>query len=207
MKRGKTEAETLKLNGWGVGDILEGSESGRHDRILITGVGDTRFMCRWDNGSKGKFGEERGNTVLSAREWRKVVHEPVWLGPLDGNPLPGTECAVFIKSNDTTVCKNALITYQGDGFFCYKNALNGNEYSVNHRDYGFKPIVLERNKAVEQMQRDLEFVADTATKDAFGRLYDKGWRKLVSRAEAEDRIRLNPSYTATEILNAIGYWE
>jgi len=26
MKRGKTEKETLDLNGWGVGDILEGED-------------------------------------------------------------------------------------------------------------------------------------------------------------------------------------
>jgi hypothetical protein len=48
MKRGKTERETLDLNGWGVGDILEGDEGYGPSLIKITSVGEERFLCRWN---------------------------------------------------------------------------------------------------------------------------------------------------------------
>lgn len=72
MKRGKTEAETLKLNGWGIGDILEGEWFGRIRRVLITAVGEELFLCRWNNGVDGDFDSENGSTTLSMREWKKV---------------------------------------------------------------------------------------------------------------------------------------
>lgn len=74
MQRGKTEADTLHLNGWQVGDILEGQEGNRLDRILITQIGQERFLCRWKYSDKSDFGEESGNTTLAYREWRKVGH-------------------------------------------------------------------------------------------------------------------------------------
>ena len=87
MLRGKTEAETLRLNGWGIGDILEGEHNerirrilitveGEHyeriRRILITAVGEELFLCRWNNGFDGDFGSENGSTTLGIREWKKV---------------------------------------------------------------------------------------------------------------------------------------
>lgn len=72
MKRGKTEAETLALNGWKVGDILEGDEGNGPDRILITAIGEDRFTCKWDYKCTGEYHRESGNTTLSCREWRKV---------------------------------------------------------------------------------------------------------------------------------------
>ena len=72
MLRGTTEVETLRFNGWKVGDILEGDEGHGPDRILITAIGSERFLCRWDHKCKGRFGEESGNTTLTCREWKKV---------------------------------------------------------------------------------------------------------------------------------------
>jgi hypothetical protein len=72
MKHGKTERETLDLNGWTIGDILEGDEGYGPQLIKITAVGEERFLCRW-NYQKGKGWErESGQTTLSCREWRKV---------------------------------------------------------------------------------------------------------------------------------------
>ena len=70
MKRGKTERETLDLNGWSVGDILEGDEGRGPDRILITAVGEEFFLCRWDYGYGWQ--KESGCTTLEMREWKKV---------------------------------------------------------------------------------------------------------------------------------------
>ena len=70
MKRGKTELETLQLNGWGIGDILVGNEGGGDDYILITGQGEELFLCRWSHKEPFNWKEESGNTRLSSREWR-----------------------------------------------------------------------------------------------------------------------------------------
>ncbi len=75
MKRGNIEAKTLELNGWGVGDILEGDEGYGADRIVITAVGEESFLCKWDYKAKGVYGEESGNTTLTCREWKKVGEE------------------------------------------------------------------------------------------------------------------------------------
>jgi len=72
MKCGKTELETLEINGWGVGDILEGDEGYGPARIMITAVGEERFLCRWDHECMGKWGSECGNTTLKLREWKLV---------------------------------------------------------------------------------------------------------------------------------------
>jgi len=77
MQYGKTEAETLRLNGWGVGDVLEGDEGSNTARLWITSIGQETFLCRWDYGCTGEFGEEEGNTTLDHRVWRKVDHKPV----------------------------------------------------------------------------------------------------------------------------------
>jgi len=65
MLRGKTEAETVRLNGWKVGDILAGDEGYGEDRIRITAVGISSLLCCWNE-------EREANTTLSCREWRKV---------------------------------------------------------------------------------------------------------------------------------------
>ena len=72
MLYGKTERETIELNGWKVGDILEGGEGYGTDRILITAIGDEEFLCKWDEGCSGSFGKETCCTTLNCREWRKV---------------------------------------------------------------------------------------------------------------------------------------
>jgi len=72
MKRGKTEKETLDLNGWGVGDILEGDEGYGPDRIKITAVGQERFLCRWKHRDREGWEPESGNTTLTCREWVRV---------------------------------------------------------------------------------------------------------------------------------------
>ena len=69
---GKTESETLKLNGWGVGDVLEGDEGYGPDRIKITAIGEELFLCKWDYKCTGNYGKESGNTRLSFRNWKKV---------------------------------------------------------------------------------------------------------------------------------------
>lgn len=72
MKRGKTQVETLTLNGWTVGDILEGDEGHGPDQLVITAIGEERFMCRWLDRRSSEWREESGSTTLTCREWRKV---------------------------------------------------------------------------------------------------------------------------------------
>lgn len=80
MKRGKTEIETLKLNGWGVGTILEGVDIlGRTDRIKITALGLTNFLCVWHcdlvNNSNDFESRDSVNTSLNHRDWVEVKPE------------------------------------------------------------------------------------------------------------------------------------
>jgi len=72
MKLGLTEKETLILNGWGIGDILEGDEGYGPDRIIITAIGVERFLCMWDYKCTGVYSDECGSTTLVCREWKKV---------------------------------------------------------------------------------------------------------------------------------------
>jgi hypothetical protein len=73
MKSGKSERETLELNGWCVGDILEGDEGHGPQRILITAIGETEFLCKWDYKCNGNYErDETGSTTLSIRDWKKV---------------------------------------------------------------------------------------------------------------------------------------
>lgn len=73
MKYGKTEKETLVLNGWGIGDVLEGAEDGRPSRILITAIGEERFLSRWDHLEGNGWESESGITTLNSRDWKKVA--------------------------------------------------------------------------------------------------------------------------------------
>lgn len=72
MKYGKNEAETLRLNNFGVGDVLEGNEGYGLDRIIITAIGQEHFLCKWDHLVTGTFGREVGHTTLIHRDWKKV---------------------------------------------------------------------------------------------------------------------------------------
>jgi len=72
IKIGDTEVETLRLNNWGLGDILEGDEGTGPSRILITGIGLEKFLCKWDHKNTGTFRQESSNTTLNCRNWKKV---------------------------------------------------------------------------------------------------------------------------------------
>ena len=72
MKRGKTERETLELNEWGIGDILEGDEGYGPQWVVITAIGEETFLCRWKCRADEGFRHESGSTTLTCRDWRKV---------------------------------------------------------------------------------------------------------------------------------------
>lgn len=72
MLRGKTEKETLELNNWRIGDVLEGDEGHGPQRIHITAIGEKGFLSKWDYNCDGSYEEETGNTTLSFRTWKKV---------------------------------------------------------------------------------------------------------------------------------------
>ena len=67
MLRGRTEAETVRMNGCQVGDILEAGG----DQIRITAIGEEELLCVWLDRKTGEIARE-SRTTLSCREWRKV---------------------------------------------------------------------------------------------------------------------------------------
>ncbi len=71
MKRGKTDRETVELNGWKVGDVLEGDDGYGLQRIKITAIGHDAILCRWDYDCDGDWSGDK-LTTLNLREWRKI---------------------------------------------------------------------------------------------------------------------------------------
>lgn len=76
MKRGRTEAETLHLNGWGVGDIIEEYNPKKPllgtNKILITRIGEERVLCRWVGKNGKEWTRESLITFLLHKGWRKI---------------------------------------------------------------------------------------------------------------------------------------
>jgi len=103
MKRGRTEVETLKLNEWVPGDILEGDEGHGPDQIKIIAMGNEKFICQWRDRETGLFDRESNNTTLTCREWRKVGHDPDYhvtpsIGLRKAQQL-GEVCGVLVRTN------------------------------------------------------------------------------------------------------------
>jgi hypothetical protein len=73
MKRGTTDAETCRLNGWDVGTRLVGDEGYGPTVIRITAIGDERILAirETHNGEPPQFARENVWT-LTCREWEPV---------------------------------------------------------------------------------------------------------------------------------------
>lgn len=67
MVRGKTDAETCRLSGWRVGDVLGGEECGRVERIVLTAIGKRLILAQ-----RVGHPDDRENWTLSCRDWRRV---------------------------------------------------------------------------------------------------------------------------------------
>lgn len=94
-----SDAEKCRQRGWGVGDVLEGTESGLNwsmtNRIVITAIGEESILARCV-AHIDKYGTvtakncRESNWTLSARDWRKVTPEPsppsVSHGPASSSP-------------------------------------------------------------------------------------------------------------------------
>lgn len=83
MIYGKNQAEILHLNGWSVGDILEGDYVCGSQRIKITGIGEELFLYRWLY--KTGWSDESINTIWNLKEWKKVgnIHDSLSSGDSD----------------------------------------------------------------------------------------------------------------------------
>lgn len=127
MKIGKTERETLDLNGWGVGDILEGEWLSSRGKILITAVGEEKFLCRWEtwrlNESEPRWGPETGNTAL-AGEWKKVstnMNKAHQIRPTEitvtrmGEPLY-SETSMRVSINDEGAGEFVIVASDSDDY-------------------------------------------------------------------------------------------
>ena len=69
MVRGEADAETCRLSGWVVGDVLAGEAEGDAVLIQLTAIGEERILAR-------RLGMELGgwesSWTLAWREWRRV---------------------------------------------------------------------------------------------------------------------------------------
>jgi hypothetical protein len=74
MLRGKTEAETCRLNGWTVGTVLVGDEGYGPEKIKITAIGEESILAKMIEDRNGvAIDRHEGTWVLYCRDW-KVVH-------------------------------------------------------------------------------------------------------------------------------------
>lgn len=66
MKRGSTDAETCRLNGWSVGTVLVGDEGYGPTTIRITAIGEESILA-------ARAGSRRESTwTLACREWEEM---------------------------------------------------------------------------------------------------------------------------------------
>lgn len=70
MLRGKTDAETCRLNGWTVGTVLVGDEGFGHEKIRITAIGEKSILAKLIEDRNGNAVDGReGSWTLRYREW------------------------------------------------------------------------------------------------------------------------------------------
>jgi hypothetical protein len=73
MLRGKTEAETCRLNGWSVGTVLVGDEGCGAEKIKITAIGEENILARRLESPCGRLVKNSEKTwTLSCREWKSA---------------------------------------------------------------------------------------------------------------------------------------
>lgn len=69
MKRGRTEAETCRLNRWGVGTRLVGDEGYGPTVIEITAVGQFSILAKAVERSGQPIREREATWTLTCRDW------------------------------------------------------------------------------------------------------------------------------------------
>ena len=69
MLRGKTDAETCRMNGWTVGTVLVGDEGHGPEKIRITAIGEEDIRVRIIDDGSGVGEQNDGTWTLSWREW------------------------------------------------------------------------------------------------------------------------------------------
>lgn len=72
MRRGATDAETCRLNGWGVGTVLAGDEGYGVSEIVLTAIGEDNILARKISHAGESVDETEHSWTLIAREWNKV---------------------------------------------------------------------------------------------------------------------------------------
>ncbi len=70
MLRGKTDADTCRLNGWTVGTVLVGDDGHGPEKIRITAIGENLILAKCIEDKHGNAVDEyEGVWSLSWREW------------------------------------------------------------------------------------------------------------------------------------------
>ena len=97
-----------------------------------------------------------------------------WNG--EGLPPVGVECYLQLAFNDMGEC---LITYMGDGVFCYRQNSSGNEYTGSVRDTVFRSIKSDRENWIDAaLHVEAELQDNYKPHELIEALYDAGLAKL-----------------------------
>lgn len=74
MLRGKTDAETCRINGWHAGTVLIGDEGYGPEKIKITAIGESAILARTIETGKGVAVDgSEGLWTLVYREWSSAA--------------------------------------------------------------------------------------------------------------------------------------
>lgn len=126
-----------------------------------------------------------------------------WKGPQDGLPPVGTECECYVADDGWFHAK--VIGYGGPACVA---AVDGVGYYGARNVKFFRPIQSERDKAIEGIVDDCNGMIDN---DQAAWVFDQGYRKPMSRAEANDilmnRPFLMPPSERRAVLDKLGFKE
>lgn len=167
---------------------------------------------KFQYGTDGAWGTNEGSIGPRHAPLTPRPQKPTpWQGPQDGLPPDGTECEVSNCGRDFEWC---LIKYMGS-HLCVVDHKTHKDQHYHLSSVVFRPIQSEMDKAVAKIVDDLSTInlAESSTTGVACRLHELGYRKPMSRAEANNAISIalrDVPFSIkhrTALLNALGYKE
>jgi hypothetical protein len=91
MQRGRTEAETCRLNGWSVGTRLAGDEGYGVTIIRITAIGEESILARAESHKFEPVDWIESTWTLQNRSWYRLAEDAPHTPPTDHAAAPTSE--------------------------------------------------------------------------------------------------------------------
>lgn len=147
--------------------------------ILTTVTGNSNLGIEHKETSRFHLSNNQPQVSNEVDENKKNAKSVFTQAMADAGELPpvGSECLLHLAF----VTYTAEITYIGDGVGCFKNIMNGNEFTFSIQDASFKPIDTrtDRKKAIDRAMSAIVIPCNRESMEmTVGALYDAGLLKL-----------------------------